>query len=169
MRDQWAPDEIERMGGQVTRWAAEYYGGLEDRPITPEITPAESDALFDEPIPRRGLGFDAAFAEVRAKVVPNALGIPHPRYFGLMNPTPVMPAVFTEVVVAALNQNMAAWSHSPSGTAVEKRVVRWLCDLVGYPARAAGTFTSGGSVANLVALRAAIAHRLPESLEGGLQ
>lgn len=169
MRDQWAPEEIARMGEQVVRWAADYYGGLEERPITPEITPAQSDALFDEPIPRRGLGFDAAFAEVRSRVVPAALGIPHPRYFGLMNPTPVMPAVLTEVVVAALNQNMSAWSHSPSGTAVEKRVVRWLCDLVGYPARAAGTFTSGGSVANLVALRAAVAHRLPESLEGGLQ
>lgn len=169
MRDQWSPDEIVRMGEQVTRWAAEYYGGLEDRPITPEITPAESDALFDEPIPRRGLGFDAAFAEVRARVVPHALGIPHPRYFGLMNPTPVTPAVFTEVVISALNQNVGAWSHSPSGTAVEKRTVRWLCDLVGYPAGAAGTFCSGGSVANLIALRAALAHRLPESLEGGLQ
>jgi len=169
MRDQWHPDEIARMGEQVTRWAAEYYGGLDDRPITPEITPAESDALFDEPIPRRGLGFDAAFAEVREKVIPHALGIPHPRYFGLMNPTPVTPAVFTEVVVSALNQNMGAWSHSPTGTAVEKRVVRWLCDLVGYPAQAAGTFCSGGSVANLIALRTAVAHMLPESLEGGLQ
>ena len=169
MRDQWAPEEIARMGEQVVRWAADYYGGLEERPIAPTITPAESDALFDEPIPRRGLGFDAAFAQVREKVVAHSLAIPHPRYFGLMNPTPVVPAVLAEVVVSALNQNMAAWSHSPAGTAVEKRVVRWLCDLVGYPAGAAGTFTSGGSVANLVALRTALAHVLPESLEGGLQ
>ncbi|HEX2187596.1 MAG TPA: aspartate aminotransferase family protein [Longimicrobiaceae bacterium] len=169
MRDQWSPEQVARVGEQVTRWAADYYGGLEERPIAPEITPAESDALFDEPIPRRGLGFDAAFAEVREKVVPHALGIPHPRYFGLMNPTPVTPAIFTEVVVSALNQNMGAWSHSPTGTAVEKRVVRWLCDLVGYPAAAAGTFCSGGSVANLIALRTAMAHMLPESLERGLQ
>jgi glutamate/tyrosine decarboxylase-like PLP-dependent enzyme len=169
MQDQWHPDEIARMGEQVTRWVAEFYGGLEHEPITPRITPAESDALFAEPLPRRGVGFDAAFAEVRDKVAAHALRIPHPRYFGLMNPTPVMPAVFAEVVVSALNQNMGAWSHSPTGTAVEKRVVRWLCDLVGYPEQAAGTFCSGGSVANLIALRTAMAHMLPESLEGGLQ
>ncbi|HEX7242694.1 MAG TPA: aspartate aminotransferase family protein [Longimicrobiaceae bacterium] len=169
MQGQWHPDEIVRVGDQVTRWMADFYGEMDDAPITPEITPAESDALFDEPLPREGIGFDAAFAQVRERVAAHALRIPHPRYFGLMNPTPTVPAVFAEVVVSALNQNMAAWSHSPTGTAVEKRVVRWLCDLVGYPAGASGTFCSGGSVANLIALRCAVAHRLPESLAGGLQ
>lgn len=169
MHGQWSPEEITRAGEQVTRWAAEFYASLEEEPITPHITPAEADALFDEPLPREGAGFDAAFAEVREKVARYALRIPHPRYFGLMNPTPVIPAVFTEVVVSALNQNMAAWSHAPTGTAVEKRVVRWLCDLVGYPEGAAGTFCSGGSVANLIGLRTAISERLPETRAGGLQ
>lgn len=169
MKDQWHPEEIRRIGDQVTRWLADFYGSLDQEPITPEITPAGADALFDEPLPQTGAGFDNAFGEVREKVVANSLRIPHPRYFGLMNPTPVTPAIFTEVVVSALNQNMGAWSHSPAGTAVEKRVIRWFCDLVGYPEGAFGTLCSGGSVANLTGLRLAIAERLPESLAGGLQ
>ena len=169
MEGQWHPESISRMGEEVTRWMAEFYGSLEHEPIAPAVTPAEADALFDEPLPREGAGFEAAFREVREKVVPNSLRIPHPRYFGLMNPTPLVPAVWAEVVISALNQNLSAWSHAPAGTAVEKRVVRWLADLVGYPEGAGGTFTSGGSVANLVALRAALAERLPQSVEGGLQ
>ena len=168
MNGQWHPDEIRRTGDEVTRWVAEFYGSLEHEPITPEITPAAADALFEESLPATGAGFAAAFAEMREKVVPNSLRIPHPRYFGLMNPTPVMPAIFTEVVVSALNQNMGPWSHSPAATAVEKRVIRWFCDLVGYPEGAFGTLCSGGSVANLIGLRLAIADRLPESLVGGL-
>lgn len=169
MQQQWHPNEITRVGEQVTRWVAEFYGTLEHETITPEITPAESDALFAGDLPFEGRGFEAALDQVRERVVPGSLRIPHPRYFGLMNPTPVMPAIFGEVIVSALNQNMGAWSHSPTGTAVEKRMVRWFCDLVGYPHAAFGTFCSGGSVANLIALRMAVADRLPESSSGGLQ
>jgi glutamate/tyrosine decarboxylase-like PLP-dependent enzyme len=169
MQEQWHPQEITRAGEQVVRWMAEFYGSLEEGPVAPETTPAEADALFAAPLPREGVGFEAAFREVREKVAPGALRIPHPRYFGLMNPTPVVPAVLAEVVISALNQNLSAWSHSPTGTAVEKRVVRWLADLVGYPEGAGGTFTSGGTVANLIALRTALAELLPASRERGLQ
>ena len=169
MHDQWSPGELKKAGDLVTRWLAEFYGTIDEQPITPAISPAEADGIFDEAMPRAGAGFEAAFAEVREKVVANSLLIPHPRYFGLMNPTPVAPALFTELVVSALNQNMGAWSHSPSATAVEKRVIRWLCDLVGYPEDAFGTFCSGGSVANLIGLRTAITSRFPESVATGLQ
>ena len=169
MHDQWHPDFIVEAGGLVTRWLADFFGSLEQQPITPSITPADADALFAGDLPRTGMGFPAAFAEVQDKVVANSLLIPHPRYFGLMNPTAVMPAIFAELVISALNQNLGAWSHSPTGTAVEKRMVRWLCDLVGYSGEAGGTFCSGGSVANLIGLRVAVAERLPESLARGLQ
>ena len=169
MNDQWHPDAIRAAGNLVTEWAAEFFGTLAERPITPDVTPAQMDALFAEALPRSGAGLDSAFREMREKVVPNSLNIPHPRYFGLMNPGPVVPALFSEVVVSALNQNLGAWSHSPAATAVEKRVIRWFCDLTGYPEGAFGTLCSGGSVANLIGLRVAIAEKLPESLAGGLQ
>ena len=32
---------------------------------------------------------------------------------------------------------------------MEEALIRWMCDLVGYPAEASGDLTSGGSVATL--------------------
>lgn len=169
MNGQWSAEQIRRAGEQVTEWLAGFYGTLEERPITPAITPAEADALFAGELPRQGAGFAAALRAVEETVVPNSLLIPHPRYFGLMNPTPTMPSIWAETVVSALNQNLGAWSHSPVGTAVERRMIRWFCAISGLPEGAFGTFCSGGSVANLIGLRMAVADRLPESLGGGLQ
>jgi len=38
---------------------------------------------------------------------------------------------------------------------IEARVMRWLCDLVGYDQESFGTLASGGSEANLIALKCA--------------
>jgi len=44
---------------------------------------------------------------------------------------------------------------SPGAVQLEKSLIRWMADLVGYPAAAAGDLTSGGSIANLMAIVAA--------------
>jgi glutamate/tyrosine decarboxylase-like PLP-dependent enzyme len=54
-----------------------------------------------------------------------------------------------------LNQNPGAWAIGPGAVAMERRVVRWLCDLVGYDGAAGGNLTSGGTMANFIALKLA--------------
>jgi aromatic-L-amino-acid decarboxylase len=44
---------------------------------------------------------------------------------------------------------------SPGAVTLEKSLLRWMADLVGYPACAAGDLTSGGSIANLMGVVAA--------------
>jgi len=44
---------------------------------------------------------------------------------------------------------------SPGAVQLEKSLIRWMGDLVGYPAGAAGDLTSGGSIANLMGVVAA--------------
>ncbi|MFN2370763.1 MAG: aspartate aminotransferase family protein, partial [Candidatus Krumholzibacteriia bacterium] len=51
-----------------------------------------------------------------------------------------------------------------SGTAIEKRVIRWLCDLFGLPENSFGTFTAGGSLANITGLKLAINRALGRNL-----
>jgi glutamate/tyrosine decarboxylase-like PLP-dependent enzyme len=81
--------------------------------------------------------------------------IPSPRYYGLFNPTPLPLAVWADALAAAINQNGAAWRNSPSASIIEARVLRWLCELIGYGQESFGTLTSGGSEANLLALKCA--------------
>ena len=50
------------------------------------------------------------------------------------------------------NQGVDVWHAGPTGAFVEEEVVRWLCDLVGYGAGAFGLLTSGGVMANFMAM-----------------
>jgi glutamate/tyrosine decarboxylase-like PLP-dependent enzyme len=44
---------------------------------------------------------------------------------------------------------------APGAVKVENQVIRWLTTVVGYPAQSFGHLTSGGSIANLIAVKAA--------------
>ena len=43
----------------------------------------------------------------------------------------------------------------PGPVKIESQVIRWMTNIVGYPSDAFGNLTSGGSVANLIAVKAA--------------
>ena len=161
--------EHERLGRAAVRIVAEYARSLDEAPVCSAATPAELEALFDEPLPQEGADALEVFERLRRDVIPHAMNIPSPRYFGLFNPTPLPVAVWTDAVVSALNQNGAAWRNSPSASAVEARVLRWLCRLVGYGPDAFGTLTSGGSEANLVGLKCARDRAVEGARDRGLR
>ncbi|MBP2473463.1 L-2,4-diaminobutyrate decarboxylase [Crossiella equi] len=81
----------------------------------------------------------------------------HPQYFGYFHPRPLPVAVLGDAVAALLNQSPAAWRMGPAATALEHETLGWLAELVGYPVAGGppGVFTSGGSTANLLALKLA--------------
>jgi aromatic-L-amino-acid decarboxylase len=147
--------EHERLGRVVTEIIADYARSLDSASVCSAATPAELEALFDEPLPLEGEDITAIFDRFRRDVIPHAMNIPSPRYFGLFNPTPLPVAVWADAIAAALNQNGAAWRNSPSASALEARVLRWLCELIGYGEASFGTLTSGGSEANLIGLKCA--------------
>lgn len=160
--------DLEALGDAVAGWITRHYRELDELPVVPDTTPGKTFALFDEPVPEDGSTWQALLQRFERDIAPNALHLPSPRYFGLMNPTPLPIAVYGDALAAALNQNLGAWHHSPSGTAIERQVIRWLCDLAGYSKTALGSLTSGGSLANTTGLKIALAAKVPESTRGGL-
>jgi aromatic-L-amino-acid decarboxylase len=147
--------EHERLGQIATGIIARYVRTLDEARVCSEATPGELEKMFDEPLPVEGVGADELFRRFEREIVPHAMNIPSPRYYGLFNPTPLPVAVWADALASAINQNGAAWRNSPSGSVVESRVLRWLCEIVGYGAGSFGTLTSGGSEANLIALKCA--------------
>jgi aromatic-L-amino-acid decarboxylase len=144
-----------RLGKLATRLIAKYTRGLEKLRLCSTATPDELVALFDEPLPRAGLDAVGVLERVETDIAPHSMAISSPRYFGLFNPTPLPAAVWADALASALNQNGAVWRNSPAANVIEARVIRWLCDLMGYGNEAFGTLTSGGSEANLVGLKCA--------------
>ncbi len=155
---------MREMGYAMVDLVVEYLKGLEGRRVYGPLSPTGLDEMFAEPLPEEGVPFAELVQDCRTRVFPNTMAIGSRRYFGMMNPAPLPVAVFAESLAAAMNQNAASWRHAPAGTAIEKRVVRWLCDLFGLPENSFGTFTAGGSIANITGLKLAINRALGRNL-----
>src|SRR4030095_16722809 len=143
------------LGNAVARIIHEHVAGLATRRVTPEATVAELEKLFEEPLPEKGISLEEILARFRNDIAPNAMGVPSPRYFGQFNPTPLPIGVWADALASMLNQNAGAWRNGPTSAMIEARVIRWLCDLLNYGAQSFGTLASGGSEANLIALKCA--------------
>src|SRR5256714_393549 len=161
--------EHERIGRAAVKIIADYTRALDAAPVCSTATPAELEELFDEPLPQEGEDIEDIFAKFARDVIPHAMNIPSPRYYGLFNPTPLPVAVWADALASAINQNGAAWRNSPSTSVIEARVLRWLCSLVGYGEGAFGTLTSGGSEANLIGLKCARDRAVADARDRGLR
>ncbi len=93
---------------------------------------------------------------------------PHPMYYGLFNPTPSTMGIAADALVAALNPQIAAWSHNPFAAEAENHLIREFGVRFGYPADLTdGTFCSGGAEANHTAVLTALIHVFPEFAREG--
>lgn len=107
---------------------------------------------LDEPLPERGAGLDAVVQQLAESVIPNGLRNGAPGFSGWVTTAPT-----TSGTAAALAGTVAGsqrwWVQAFNF--VETVGLRWLAELLDIPATWQGTFTPGGSTANLVGLGAA--------------
>ena len=85
-------------------------------------------------------------------VVENSVAVNHPRTAAHLHCPPLLAALAAEVVISALNQSMDSFDQAPIATVIEQKMISWLCAQAGLPATSAGTFTTGGSQSNYMAL-----------------
>ncbi|HUD71748.1 MAG TPA: pyridoxal-dependent decarboxylase [Dongiaceae bacterium] len=116
---------------------------------------AELERRFDRPIPERGRPAAQVLRHLERDIAAHSMPMAHPRLFGLFTPAPLPIAAFAELAAAFLNQSPDAWKAGPAATEIEKRLVRLFTESIGWRRGAFGVFTSGGGMANLMALKMA--------------
>ncbi len=67
----------------------------------------------------------------------------------------VYPAALGDYLAAVSNKYAGIFFSSSGAVRMENQLIRWLCEIMGYPASALGNLTSGGSIANLIAITTA--------------
>ena len=88
----------------------------------------------------------------RTRLAPHLMNAYHPRTWGYFTPPPLIASVLGETLAQFAHQGVDVWHAGPAGAFVEEEVARWLCDLVGYGPGSFGLLTSGGVMANFIAL-----------------
>jgi aromatic-L-amino-acid decarboxylase len=147
--------EASRFGGRLLEATiAQVYGPGRKRCFS-GATPAALERLFDEPMPETGRSAEFLLRRLRSSVFPHSMQMSHPRVFGLFSPAPLPVAALAELPAAFLNQSLDVWKAAPVATHVELRLIRWITDRIGFGTAAFGILTSGGGLANLIALKMA--------------
>ena len=141
-----------------------------DLPVLRQVTPAEVRAAletrytFDAPTPLETLTTDVIHLLRDWNI-----HVTHPRYFGLFNPSIRPAGILADALVALYNPQLAAWSHAPVANEIERLTLRAFSQALGFdPDSVLANFTSGGAEANLSAVLAALAHRIPAIAEFGV-
>ena len=155
---------------QVIALATRYFEATRrgEGPVSSGRSPNEIAARFDGPMPEQGTDLATIVARIERDILADANRLAHPMYMGHQVSFPLSTAVWTDAVISALNQSVAVEEMSPTLTSLEHRVIRWMCDAVGFPAGSGGTLTSGGTEATFTALLAARAAALPDSWMNGI-
>jgi glutamate/tyrosine decarboxylase-like PLP-dependent enzyme len=115
---------------------------------------AELAARFDEPLPERGQPLESILGELEAKSAGGLAGGTGGRYFGYVTGATLPAAAIVEAWTAAVDQNVGMWPLGPAAVELEQVTIRWLADLLEFPAES-GYFGSGATMANTVALAVA--------------
>ena len=156
-----------RLGYKLIDRIDEYFSSLPQRPVQ---LPEELRSFADlkDSLPEFGEDAGRVLEDACSELIAQGFHVPSANYFGLMNPTPAYMAVLAEMLVAALNPQLASLARSQLAARIERETVRWMGERVGWSQSFDGTFTSGGNEANFSALAMALATHFPQTIEDGL-
>ena len=145
-------EEFRRFAHGVIDDTVGWLATLSERAAWTEM-PEAVRTSFDEALPVEGAGAERAYAEFVERVRPYPNGNLHPRFWGWVQGTGTPLAMIADMLAAALNPHMAGFNQAPA--LVEKQVLTWLAELMGFPRGSSGLLTSGGTMANLIGLAVA--------------
>jgi L-2,4-diaminobutyrate decarboxylase len=115
-------------------------------------------------------GMDAAaLAEWLPRYLDTTVRLHHPGSMAHQVAVPSTGAAVADLIHGATNNPMAIYEMGAAGATIEREVVRWMLDKVGFGRDSgAGVLTHGGSLANLTALLAARARAAPDAWRKGV-
>ncbi len=151
-----APEEFRRLGHRLIELMIETIEAEQSDPVLRLPAGADLRALLDEPLPRDGVAPDEILDEWRDTVTRYARRNGHPRFFGYVCTSADPLGMLADAMASAVNQPVTAWRSAPSATEVERLVVRWLDELVGFDGGGNGILVSGGSSANFHGIACAV-------------
>ena len=121
-----------------------------DAPAWRAIPPGVRASLGGDPLPLAPSDAADVYEQFAQLIAPYAVDNRHPRFFGWVHGAGSAVGVLAEMLAAGLDANVGGRDHA--AVEVERRVIRWWCEIFGFPPAASGVLTTGSSLANLIAI-----------------
>lgn len=146
------PERFAEMGHRLVDDLAELLAQMRTRPLAPGVEPevVRERLEAEASLPEEGTEPAELLARTTRLLLDNSLYNGHPRFFGYITAGAAPMGILGDLLASAVNPNTGGWPLSPMATEMEDQAVRWIAELVGFPAGGDGILTSGGNVANLL-------------------
>lgn len=145
-------DEFRRLGHQMVDRIADYWEGMEARPVRSQVEPGSIIAALPDEAPENPEGFAEILADYDRVLDPGLTNWPHPRFFAYFPANISPPSVLGEILSAGLGQQAMLWETSPAANELEAVTMTWLRKAIGLPDGFEGTIQDSASTATLCAL-----------------
>jgi aromatic-L-amino-acid decarboxylase len=143
---------------------------LESLPTQPSASASGAPEVarsLREPLPEEGTDYRQLLDLLFDRVIPRSFNTAGPGYLAYIPGGGLPHAAVADLIADTTNRYVGVFAAAPGLAQIEGNVVRWFCDIVGYPEAAGGILTSGGSLSNFSAIVTARRERLPESFLSG--
>jgi aromatic-L-amino-acid/L-tryptophan decarboxylase len=144
---------------QITQTASNYLDRfIEGLAEAPGYIPGNCELLPSFSLQEEGKSFEDILTVIKDEV--NVLGI-NPaggKHLGYIPGGGVWASAIGDLLAAATNRYAGVAFASPGAVKIENQLIQWMGSLLGYPEGCHGNLSSGGSISNLIAIKAARDH-----------
>jgi len=155
IKKEMTSDQFRNYGYKFIDWIADYFEGIEDRPVIPSINPGDIKKQLPVHPPESSESMDDILSDVDNIIMPGMTHWNHPDFMAYFNSTSSSPSIFAEMLSAAFNVNGMLWKTGPSSAELERVTLNWLKQMIGIPEDFWGIIYDTASVSSMHAIAAA--------------
>ena len=160
-------DELREILESLAPRLAAYVDGLSQQPAWSPVDAEAIAARFREPVPDAPTPLQPLLETVLGDLFQQGFNTASPGYLAFIPGGGLPISAVANLVAGIINRYPTVWHACPAAAELEATVVRWICEIVGYPQASGGYLTTGGSPANWSAVVTARRCRLPEDFLKG--
>src|ERR671916_3473017 len=112
----------------------------------------EDSALYGSPISENSTDPDEALNLLDRGVIQSGVNVGSAGHLAYIPGSNLYASALADYLAAVTNRYSGLYFASPGAVRMERVLLRWMAEFLGYPATSAGDLTSGGSIANLVGI-----------------
>ncbi|MCB0643833.1 MAG: aminotransferase class V-fold PLP-dependent enzyme [Phaeodactylibacter sp.] len=136
---------------ELLDYSERFLDQIQDLPAYDPV--AKGSAVFDQiDFGENGRPIDAVLETLWQEVDRQGLNPASGGHLGYIPGGGIYPTAMGDFLAAITNRYAGIFFGGPGAVRLENQLIRWMCRLVGFPETALGNLTSGGSIANLIAL-----------------
>ncbi len=151
----YSNEDFQSLLKKTTDLVLELYAKLDQQKGFHAFEQKEVASWFDEPLPLTGSDALDLLQVVKERVIDTATGNLGTNMYAYVMAGGNQISTIADFLASSINQNATKWHLGPAMTEIEKRVVSWTAEMVGYTPEAGGVMVSGGSAATLTGLTVA--------------